>query len=170
MSTSKRQVKCPACGVLNYKDQAVEHGKRYYCPPCLEQKRKPKPKERTDWDDLFDMITFVYGQKPTGMMYKQLKDYREKYQYTDAGMTYTLRYMYQVLNLNVKEEAGLGLILYYYDEAKRYYQELYHLQQVAEVFERNETRRVVQVHEVKPQSQVKRFQYDLIEWSEDHEE
>lgn len=165
---AERLVKCPSCGQSNWKSDTVEHGKRYYCKPCYEKKKQPKP--RTDWDDLYDMITYLYKQKPTAMMYKQLKDYREKHKFTDVGMTYTLRYMYQVLNLNVKEDAGLGLILYYYDEAKRYYGELFRLKEVAKGFERNEQEKVVVIKNQETDFVRKTFDYDSINWEEDEDE
>ena len=165
---AERLVKCPTCGKQNWKADTVEHSKRYYCKPCYALKTQPKA--RTDWDDLFDMICFLYKQKPTAMMYKQLKDYREKHKFTDAGMTYTLRYMYQVLNLNVKEDSGLGLILYYYDEAKRYYGELFRLKKVASVFELNEQEKVVVVKNQKEEITQKKFDYDSISWEEEEED
>lgn len=163
-----RLVKCPSCGKQNWKADTVEHSKRYYCKPCYAEKTKPKA--RTDWDDLFDMITFVYKQKPTAMMYKQLKDYREKHKFTDIGMTYTLRYMYQVLNLNVKEDAGLGLILYYYEEAKKYYGELFRLKEVARQFERDEKEITIVIKEPTTLTPIKKFDYNSINWEEEEED
>ena len=168
LKMAERLVKCPACGKQNWKADTIEHSKRYYCKPCYAEKQKPK--ERTAWDDLFDMIVATYGFKPTAMMYKQLKDYREKHKFTDVGMTYTLRYMYQVLNLNVKEDAGLGLILYYYEEAKRYYGELFRLKEVAQQFERNEKEVIIEVKRYEEITTHKAFDYDSINWEEDEDE
>ena len=168
MGQSTRLVKCPACEAMNPKNEAIEHNKRYYCQPCYAEKTKPKP--RTTWDDLFDYIKQIYGKVPTGMMYKQLKQYREEYGYTDGGMFYTLKFMYEIEKLEVQQEAGLGLMVYYYDEARRYYAELFRLQQVRDAFEPHEEKRVVKVGQFEEPKRVQPFCFDLINWESDEDE
>lgn len=164
MGTTAKQVKCPVCGKMNNKSETVIHNKRYYCPPCHEAKTQPK--ERTAWDDLFDTIKYYYQAVPTPLMYKQLKDYREKSKYTDTGMAYTLRYMYELKGLEVKQDAGLGLLAYYYDEAKAYYSELFHLEQVAKDFVNTETLKVVQTKPFFETSSDEFFNYEEIDWDD----
>ncbi len=91
------KVKCPVCGAMNDRTKAIKLGRRYYCPQCAEGKDE---NTQTDWDLLFQYICWLY-QIPTltGQMFKQLKDFRDNWGYTDLGMYHTLRiWQRRVLN------------------------------------------------------------------------
>lgn len=119
-----RLVKCPVCGSMNNKEDTEEYGKRYYCPSCLKTKLEQSEARRSDWDRLFKYICKVYNiETLTGMMYKQLKEYRDEYGYKDSGMYATLRYYYDILGNEVLEGSGVGIIPYYYDKAREYYKQ-----------------------------------------------
>lgn len=163
--TTERRVKCPSCEALFPKSQTVAFKKRYYCQTCYEKKNQPK--EKTDWDQLYETILFYYREKPTPLMFKQLKDYREQYHYTDLGMMLTLKYLFDIKKVSLKEEAGLGLIPYTYQEAKAYYEKCYAIEQYAQVFEWRETLREVKLQPVAPLKSKTAFNFETIEWGEE---
>lgn len=114
---TERKVKCKICGNQDYKANMVQVGKRYACKECYEGTGG-----ESDWDLLFNTITRIYGEKPTPIMYKQLQTYRsDPYNFTDGGMNATLKYIYDILEIPLKEDSALGLLPYYYDECKQYY-------------------------------------------------
>lgn len=107
---------------MNVKDETKEHQKRYYCPSCLESKLNESKKSSDDWVELYEYITELYGHKPTGMMFKQLGDYRkDPYNYTNKGMLLTLMYFYETLGKKVDDSKGLGIIPFIYEQAKQNY-------------------------------------------------
>jgi hypothetical protein len=123
-----RKTKCLICGESNYKEDAEQVGTRYYCKGvCLEEvleKKDEKNQDKEDWDELFNYIKELYGHKPTGMMFKQLGDYRkDPYNYTNKGMYLTLKYFYETQGNSVIENSGLGIIAYVYEDAKKNYLE-----------------------------------------------
>ena len=121
MAKSK-QVKCPICSKMNDKEDTIKIGNRYYCKECAEHKDEYK----SDWDLLFEYICKLYNiSKPTGMMFRQLKEFRsEPYCFTDGGMYATLRYYHEILGNNVLDGSGIGIIPYYYDKTRQYYEQM----------------------------------------------
>lgn len=117
-----RKVKCPVCGSLNDKEVAVLHNGRHYCEICFENKKK----ESQDYKNLITYICELYNiDCPTGWMLKQIKDFKETYNYTYKGMKTTLNYFFTIKTQNEPEEAmGIGIIPYVYDETKKYYYDL----------------------------------------------
>jgi hypothetical protein len=108
---------------MNEKEEAVSHKKRWYCPPCLEEKRKKeenKHNDPSDWDQLYEYIKELYGHPPTGIMFKQLGTFRKPpYNYTNMGMLLTLQYFHETLGNEVLTDGGVGIIPYVYEEAKK---------------------------------------------------
>lgn len=115
-----RKVKCPSCETLNDKEDTIEIGKKYYCKECAQAKEELSKANKSDWDELFEYITELYGEKPNGLMYKQLGEFRkDPYNYTNKGMYLTLKYFHEALENPVKQDTGLGIIPYVYDKAKK---------------------------------------------------
>lgn len=160
----KRKVKCPLCEEMFEKEQTISFKKRYYCQPCFEVKSKPKA--RTDWDELYETILYYYKEKPTPLMYKQLKDYRQNLQYTDLGMVYTLKYLFEIKKVSIKEETGLSLIPYAYQEARKYYQKCFNIQEAMSTFEWQETVRTVKPVSFSKKRDLSTFDFETIDWSE----
>ena len=131
-----RMVKCPICKGYNNKGETKEYKGRYYCPHCLEAKLLASESRKNDWDRLFEYICSVYNiDKPTGMMFKQLKEYRDEYGYKDSGMYATLRYYYEILENSPLEGSGLGIIPYYYDRAREYYKQCNEVESSLDIYE-----------------------------------
>lgn len=135
----RKELKCTICKELFPKDELIVKGQKKYCKECLQTKEEESLKYKTDWDLLFEYICKIHNiDKPTGMMFQQMKNYRTDYDYTNIGMYYTLKYYYDVLENNVLDESGLGIIPYYYDRAKNHYNKVYNLEDIVEDFENKE--------------------------------
>lgn len=134
-----KKLKCNLCNEYFDKEDLTIKGAKKYCTTCLPIFEEEKKKNKNDWDLLYDYICNLYNIKiPTGMMFKQMKDFREEYEYTNIGMYYTLKYYYEILENKVLEGTGLGIIPYFYDKAKIHYNKVFDLEEVANNFENTE--------------------------------
>lgn len=134
-----KQSKCVRCKNPFNSEEMIIRSNKKYCPECLKQHDEEMKLNRQDWDILFEYICEKYKMiKPTGMMFKQLKEYRADFNYTDIGMYYTLKYYYDILENDVLEGSGVGIIPYYYDKAKSYYARVYDIAEVVESYENTE--------------------------------
>ena len=159
-----RGVKCPVCSKINDKDTTVKLGSRYYCPKCAEEHQY---RTQTDWDILFEYTCWLYGiSNLTGAMFKQLKDYRDNYGYTDSGMYHTLRYYHEILGKPVKEDSNLGIIPYYYDKARAFIYKQYDLKQQYADFEQQEEVLYVQTTQVEKWNKREPLNFDTVDWGE----
>lgn len=114
--------KCKWCG--QWVDKSLNQFNKvsagYYHSNCYHAFLQSKQ----DRQDLSDYVAQIYSiEFPTGWMLKQIKEYKEKRNYTYKGMELTLRYIYEIENKYLREasESGLGLIPYYYEKAKKYH-------------------------------------------------
>ena len=114
-----RKLKCPECGTYNDKENTVYHNSKYYCKICFENKQK----EAQDYKNLVAYICELYQiEAPTGWMLKQIKDYKEQFNFTYRGIKTTLHYFYEIQEGNsVEDSMGIGIVPFVYDEAKRFY-------------------------------------------------
>lgn len=114
-----RKVKCPECGTFNDKENTISYNSKYYCKVCYENKMR----ESQDYKDLITYICEIYQiEAPTGWMLKQIKDFKEQFNYTYRGMKTTLHYFYEIQEGNdTSDSMGIGIVPFVYDEAKRFY-------------------------------------------------
>lgn len=164
-----RQVKCPMCSKLNNKENTTEINKRYYCIECSEIKEKEKAKHIDDWEELFEYICELYNiKKPTGMMFKQIKEFRDTYGYTNKGIYLTLKYYYEVLDNEVKDDTGLGIVVYYYEKAKQHFIEIRDVKRHVKDFEINEQIKIVKIKniDIKDYKYKRQLPLDNINWTE----
>lgn len=166
-----RQVKCPICGTLNDKENTIEISKRYYCKECGENYLAEREAKKNDWDRLFEYICKIYNiDKPTGMMFKQLKEFREEpYNYKDSGMFATLRYIYEIEEIPLKEGVGLGLIPYYYDKTRKYYEDLQRIENSLENYRELKDKTVKIDSKLMNKNQIKLLKFNEDDWSDDNE-
>lgn len=168
-----RQVKCPICGIMNDKENTREIDKRYYCLECADKREKEKAKNKDDWDELFEYICELYNiDTLTGMMFKQIKDFREAYDYTNKGIYLTLKYYYEISENEVKEDTGLGIVPYYYERAKLHYIDVLEVKKHLKDFEVNEQMNVVKIKniDVKEFKKRKQLSLDNVDWTESESE
>ena len=114
-----RNVKCPVCGTFNEKENAIYHNSKYYCKVCYENKQN----ESNDYKELISYICELYSiDVPTGWMLKQIKDFKEQFNYTYKGIKSTLHYFFKIQEGNdVADSIGIGIVPFVYDEAKKFY-------------------------------------------------
>lgn len=149
----KKTYKCPTCGTMNTEDKSTIYKKRHYCnnDSCLPSQKKideDKDVKNSDWVELYEYITEIYGHPPTGMMYKQLGEYRSPpYNYTNKGMYLTLKYFYDTLGNQVLDGSGLGIIPYVYENAKREYIINMEIDSYNQEFEIKENIKTIDVHD-----------------------
>jgi hypothetical protein len=114
-----RNVKCPLCGTFNEKENAIYHNSKYYCKVCYENKQN----ESNDYKELISYICELYSiDIPTGWILKQIKDFKEQFNYTYKGIKSTLHYFFEIQEGNdVADSMGIGIVPFVYDEAKKFY-------------------------------------------------
>lgn len=164
-----KKVKCPLCNKLNDKENTQQLDNRYYCIECAEIRTKEKSKHMDGWDQLYDYICEIYNiPKLTGLMFKQIKDFRDNYDYKNSGMYLTLKYYYEVLENDVKEDTALGIIPYYYDKALQHWLEVREIQRHTEGYELNEQINIVKVKNIKIDDfkNIKQLSFDNVNWEE----
>lgn len=113
-----RLSKCKGCGVeLQPKDRKVFSNKTY-CDSCYNLKLK----EKTEYDALINWVCEYWKQdSPNGLILKQIKDYKDTFNYTYAGMHYCLWYVTSILGQQLELKYGVAKVKYYYDKSKEYY-------------------------------------------------
>lgn len=130
--TNKPKGKAPKCKWCNKiidrtNNNFIKTNKGYYHNDCYNQFELNKQ----HMNELYAYICEIYKiECPTGQMFKQIKEYKEKRNYTYKGMELTLRYICEVEKKQLRNaaESGLGLIPFYYEKAKQYYINLYSVQ------------------------------------------
>lgn len=117
-----RMAKCKGCGIPLAPEDRYRRNSKTYCKECFEKAER----NAEEYKDLVEFICENYGsgeplEKPTGLMLKQIKEYKNEYGYTYGGMAYTLWYCKEVLGKSLVEKYGIGIVKYYYEEAGEYY-------------------------------------------------
>ena len=165
-----RKVKCPMCNKMNEKEYTIKISGRYYCKECGEKRQIEISKNTDGWNELYEYICSLYGIKePTGMMFKQLKEFRDKpYNYTNTGMLLTLKYFYGTLGNEVLEDTGLGIIPYCYEQAKKHMTEIINIHNHEVDFKNTEELKTVKIKKNTIKNKNKRFlSFNGIQWEED---
>lgn len=167
-----RKVKCPTCNTMNNKEDTIKINNRYYCISCGEERQKEIEKNTDGWDQLFEYICELYNiEKPTGMMFKQIKDFRdEPYNYTNTGMYLSLKYYYETLGNEVKEDTGLGIIPYYYEKAKKQFIDIHNIKKYMNEFEESEEEKTIKIFppKLKPKIEnIHKLSFENIKWEDD---
>lgn len=112
---------CKNCGKKVTKEEKMTHSNKSYCKECYDEIMH----EKEEYKKLIDLIcTYFKIEAPTGLILKQVKDYKEQFGYSYGGMTYTLWYIKEIENKNFTEvKYGVALIKYNYEKAKAYFEQ-----------------------------------------------
>lgn len=109
---------CKLCGCKLMKEDKHTYSNKTYCKKCLDIKIK----ESNEYNTLISSICNYFGDdKPTGLVLKQIKDYKETFGYTYSGISYCLWYITDILNKTLDKKYGIALVKYEYENAKIYY-------------------------------------------------
>lgn len=122
------KVKCQYCGEYGHKEDMVyiETGKKkvvkkYYHEECL----KIKELDSVEYKKLIEYVCNLFDiDKPTGMMMKQIKEYRQEYNYRYFAIQLALEYFFVVKDNKIPEHKTLGIVPYIMEDAKKYYTHL----------------------------------------------
>lgn len=152
---------CPDCGVkIEDKKLSRKIGNRWVCLSCVEIRDQIE----TDRQELYELVAELFFMKfPTGMMMKQIKDYKEDLEYTYRGMTLSLIYWTETLGNTMSNARGVGIIPYIYEDAKNFYIEKMEIRQEVEGMGNNfTTRKEVKIQKSKTQKN-KNGKYKVID-------
>ena len=111
--------KCPDCKIeIEDKSKATKKGSRWVCESCT----KVRDQVTDTRQSLYEYIAKIFNiEFPSIWMMKQVKDFKEQYNYTYTGMELTLKYWTETLGNNMNQAKGIGIIPYIYDEAKKFH-------------------------------------------------
>lgn len=131
-------VKCTVCGKTFNRDriQAVKTGARRYAHYKCAPDGELVPLEETGKDEdlikLEEYISQLLGDSYNyARVKKQIKEYKEQYDYTYSGILKTLIWWYEIKgNPKDKAQGGIGIVPFVYKDALNYYYSLYKAQQV----------------------------------------
>jgi hypothetical protein len=120
---------CVRCKNEVENETRIKYKNRYYCPECYkvmeEEKKENKSTDSQQYRDLVAYICTTFNlEAPTGMILKQIQNYKKAYNYNYAGQAYTIWYCKEILNNFNKEQLmlyGIYVVKKYYDDAKNYY-------------------------------------------------
>ena len=129
-------VKCPYCNeTFDRNDPAIKFvklGRRYAHQSCHIKHEASMTQEEKDLRDLYEYIKLLFGVdynfKKVERQIKEYKQYKDgnDLPYTYSGMLASLRWFYEIKGNN-KDAAngGIGIIPYIYNDAKKYYYNIY---------------------------------------------
>lgn len=136
-------VTCQYCKMQVNKAKAVKVANRKYCcPEHAEPYRREHPQKPTSQSEIDKSFQLLIEEicrrfaisKPTGLMLRQIKQYRDEYEFTYDGMRATIWYYCEIAHPNqeLNVNYGVAMIPYSYEDAKAFYWEQKRLEYEAE--------------------------------------
>lgn len=128
-------VKCVFCGKQFDRDKIefVQMGSRRYAHrQCNADDIAQEDKVQEDRERLVEYLKklFDVDNRLNPVLNSQLKKFREQFNYTDVGILKALKYFYEVRGQNSTQKfSGIGIVPYVYDEAQKYYYNLFLIRQ-----------------------------------------
>lgn len=84
--------------------------------------------ESESYKNLSAYICDTFGiAVPTGLILKQIKDYKDMYSYTYDGIAYTIWYITNIAEKELDVKYGIAYVKYFYEKAEEYYVQQEHL-------------------------------------------
>lgn len=109
---------CKKCGKKLQPEEKCTHASKTYCEECYQKILR----ESDEYKQLIEFICVNYEiERPTGFMFKQIKDMKTDFGWSYAAMTYTLWYCKEILGKQLNEKYGVALVKHFYEEASDYY-------------------------------------------------
>lgn len=117
-----RLVKCYGyCNEKHLKTEMIKFKGANHCPPCYER----KVKDTEDRERLYNMLKETFNLSfPTGLMLRQIKQFREERDYSYKNIAFTVDYMTRHKKIKLQMQYGIALVPHYYDEMIAYYKDL----------------------------------------------
>lgn len=125
-----RIVKCKYCGIQfdRNAEPAVEvSARRYAHKACADKYQETVSQEELDYAELEKYIKKLFNlQVVNAKIKKQIRDFRQEYNYTYTGMLKTLYWWFEIRKNSIEQaQGGIGIIPFVYDEACQYYYSIY---------------------------------------------
>lgn len=126
---AKHIVKCKYCNIefdANV-EEFVKINTRYAHLKCRKAYEETKTKEELDYEELEQYIKQLFKiPQLTARITKQIRDFKDEYNYTYSGMRQTLVWWYEIEGNDLsKANQGIGIIPYIYEQAYDYYYSLF---------------------------------------------
>ena len=143
---AKAIVKCLYCGEQFDRNDPSNHfikiGRRYAHQRCANEYNESLTQEQKDLNALIEYIKDLLKEDYNFMkVKKQIEDYHKKYDYSYSGMLRSLKWFYEVKNNSIdKANGGIGIIPFIYNEAYKYYYNIYLAQQKNKDIENYQTK------------------------------
>lgn len=116
-----RLVKCVYCEktINRDTDEFIQTPqKRYAHAECASQQEIDREQRKQLEQFIFELL----GENINfGMLNKQIKTYQDEYKFTISGILGTLYYIANIKQLSFNKSQGIGLVPYYYSEARAYW-------------------------------------------------
>ena len=136
----KVKVKCLFCGEQFYREEVefVQVKNRYAHKECFDKAEASKSQEEKDLKELEEYIMKMFNETfVNARIRQQIKRMREQYNYSYSGILKSLIYFFEIRRNPIeKANGGIGIVPYVYEDARKYYYDLYMAQK------RNEDKKV----------------------------
>lgn len=121
---------CKYCGIRFDRDiePAIEVSyHRYAHKTCAEKVNATIPQDEKDYNNLENYIKKLFNIKTvSAKTKKQIRDFREEYEYSYTGILKTLYWWYEIQGHTTElAHDGIGIVPYIYSDAEKYYYTLY---------------------------------------------
>ena len=112
---------CKSCGNKISSENKKTYQGKSYCVECYNKLSIESEQYKMLINMVHELAKKSY-QKFNPMVYSQIKDFKEKYNFSYSGMRYTLWYINEILNkvLDI-EKYGIALVQYEYTNAQNWY-------------------------------------------------
>lgn len=134
------KVKCLFCGEQFYREDVefVQVKNRYAHKECFDKAEANKSQEEKDLKELEEYIMKMFNETfVNARIRQQIKRMREQYNYSYSGILKSLIYFFEIRRNSIeKANGGIGIVPYVYEDARKYYYDLYMAQK------RNEDKKV----------------------------
>lgn len=109
--------------------EVIVKGRKDYCEDCMLE----LDPDWYDWCKLFEYIKKLYNVKtPSPQIITQLRRYNKENKLSYYGMFHTLRYVYNILEMELDTDKGIGIIPYYYSKAEQFMQQKFSIEDKVE--------------------------------------
>lgn len=128
------KVKCLYCGQVFDRDKepfVQVSARRYAHWACAQSEDDKILQDEKDRNELYDYIKALFNTNTVDLrIHKQIKKFKDEYEYTYSGMRKALVYFYEIKGNPIeKANGGIGIIPYVYRKAYEYYFSLWQAQQ-----------------------------------------
>jgi hypothetical protein len=111
---------CKFCGKKLTKEEKYTYSSKTCCKDCYDIKLQ----EKEQYDNLLNQILKYFNLTvPNGMILKQIKEYKDKFEYTYGGMQYCLWYITEIKGIKLELKYGIALVKFEYENAKTYFEQ-----------------------------------------------